>query len=336
MGCNSCLTSDNEEINYFKSINGLFRFYNKGGECYINSFLNILLHQELFLNVINSLDMNYDNMKLIAELIQLINNSKIEGIILDAKNIKDIMISINSEAYNSNGGNLKDLILDFVNEISSESPSKDKYHIILPEDQKINNALNKLIKKFYSKNNSVFTEIFYGNNILESSCQKGHIIDVKFNAFIIMDLSIYSFINKDKIYIEEILNEQYNIKNTKKKKYCNLCNEEVTIQEKEFIYNLPKIVIIYFSRSFDDKYYENKIEFTKNFDFKNYLKNVDNNDNDTIYHLFGIIQNSNGHYNSITINNYDNNWYFFNDENEPLLVSQSINKFNPIALFYSK
>lgn len=336
MGCKSCLTSDIEEINYSKSINGLFRFYNKGGECYINSFLNILLHKDLFLNIINSLDMNYDNMKLITELIQLINNSKIEGMILDAKNIKDIMISINNEAYNGNGGNLKDLILDFVNEISSELPSKDKYHIILPEDQKINNALNKLIKKFYSKNNSVFTEIFYGNNMIESLCQKGHIIDVKFNVFITIDLSIYSFINKDKIYIEEIFNEQYKIKNANKTKYCNLCNEEVTIQEKEFIYNLPKIVIIYFSRNFDDKYYENKIEFTKNIDFKNYLKNVDNNENDTIYHLFGIIQNCNGHYNSIAINNYDNKWYFFNDENEPLLVNQDVNKFNPIALFYSK
>lgn len=46
-------------------------------------------------------------------------------------------------------------------------------------------------------------------------CQKGHIKVVKFTAFITIVLSIYSFINKD-IYIEEILNEQYKIKNINK------------------------------------------------------------------------------------------------------------------------
>ena len=40
--------------------------------------------------------------------------------------------------------NLKDLIFDFVNEIPPELSSKDKYHIILPKYQKINNSINKL------------------------------------------------------------------------------------------------------------------------------------------------------------------------------------------------
>ena len=43
--------------------------------------------------------------------------------------------------------------------------------------------------------------------MFESLHQNGHIIDVKFNIFITKDLSIYSFINKDKINIEEILNK---------------------------------------------------------------------------------------------------------------------------------
>ena len=65
-------------------------------------------------------------MKLITEWFQLINNSKIEGITLDSKNIKDIMISINNDAYDVNGGNLKTLTFDFVNEISLDLSSKPK------------------------------------------------------------------------------------------------------------------------------------------------------------------------------------------------------------------
>lgn len=55
------------------------------------------------------------------------NNSKIEGITLDSKNIKDIMISINNEAYDANGGNLKALTFDFVNEISLELSNEPKH-----------------------------------------------------------------------------------------------------------------------------------------------------------------------------------------------------------------
>lgn len=334
MGCNSCLTFINDEQIYnLKFVKGLFRFVNTSGECYINSFLQIILHNELILKIINSIEEN-NNLKLINELKNLLINSNDESIILDSNKIKNIMISVN-DIYQNNGGDLNELICDFINELSLELPKKENYSINLPEDEITKNALIKLIKKFYSKKYSVITDIFYGNKMSEYSCKNGHVIDTKFSIFITIDLSIYSFINKNTIYIEEILEDNFGLKNFVNSKFCKICNENTQVNEKEFIYNLPKIIILYIDRVVKDKYYNNKIEFNKDLDFKKYLKN-DNNEKNSIYHLFGIIQNNKGHFNCATINNYDKNWYFFNDEDKPLLIEEKINQFNPIALFYSK
>lgn len=334
MGCNNCLTNDTEEIYNFKRTNGLFRFINESGECYINSFLQILLHNTLFLNVINSIEIKNEKMQLINELLNIIKKSQNEDIFLNPTKIKDIMISLD-DSYHNNGGDLNILISDFINELSTELPKSEKYSIKFPEDEITKNALNKLIKKFYSKKNSEFTKIFYGNTLIEYTCKNSHLINAKFMIFITINLSIYPFINKDIICVEEILENNFKIRNTDRIKYCEICKEEVLIDEAEYIYNLPNIIILYFPRIYDEKYYNNKIKFTKDLDFKNYLKKKDYDN--PIYHLFGVIQNIHGHFNSATINNFDNNWYFFNDLDEPLLKNiEEIYKLNPIALFYSK
>ena len=61
-----CLTIDIEEIHYLKSINSKFRFFNKGGECLLIHSCKFY-YKELFLDIINSLDKNYDNMKLLIK-----------------------------------------------------------------------------------------------------------------------------------------------------------------------------------------------------------------------------------------------------------------------------
>ena len=221
MGCKSCLANDIEEIYDLSKINGLFRFYNKNGECYINSFLQIILHNKILLEIINSIDKNNDKMILINELLRLLNEAKTASIILDPNNVKNIMISIN-EAYTNNGEDISNLISDFINELSLELPKNDKYKILFPEDEIAKNALNKLIKRFYTNNYSEFTEIFYGNNMIEYTCKKGHLINVKFMAFITLDLSIYSFTSKEEISLKEIIDNKFQLKNIAKfvkKKY---------------------------------------------------------------------------------------------------------------------
>lgn len=145
-------------------------------------------------------------------------------------------------------------------------------------------------------------------------CKNRHSTNTIFIIFIAFNLSIYPFIGKDIIYVEEILENNFKISNTDRIKYCEIYREEVIINEIKFIYNFPNIIILYFPRIYNVKFYNNKIKFAKDLDFKNYLKK-----NDSIYHLFRIIQNVHGHFNSAIIYNSNNSRYYFNDSDEPLL-----------------
>ena len=334
MGCSICMTIENEEDFKYNQINGLFRFINKNGECYINSFLQILLHNKIILNKINLIKDTDNKMILVIELKRLLKEIENKQLLLDPINIKNIMISLDN-IYNNNGADINDFISDFIRELSSELPKKN-YIVKLSDNEIINNGLNKLIKKFYSKRYSIFTDIFYGSYQLDCICDKGHLLDVKFMMFLTIDLSIHSFLNNEKINIEEILKEKFSIKKQNLiSKYCNLCGKEVFYNEKQYFYYLPNIIILYFQRQFNDKFYNNKIDFAKDLLLEQYISNEDYKSSSK-YHLFGIIQNNRGHFDSATINNYDNNWYYFNDDHQPIIINKDIYTFNPTVLFYSK
>ena len=175
---------------------------------------------------------------------------------------------------------------------------------------------------------------FFGNSLVEYYCIKDHLIDIKFNTFITIDLSLYSFKDKKTIKIEELLDNTFNtIKEQDLTKTCKICGDNNNYYEKNYIYSIPKILILYISRNFENCFYDNKIEFKKKINMEKYIKY--NNKINANYMLFGIIQNINGHYNSATVNNNDNNWYFFNDDYEPSKANEELNKFNPVFLFYS-
>jgi hypothetical protein len=142
--------------------------------------------------------------------------------------------------------------------------------------------------------------------LIKYICKNGHSTNTKFIIFIAFNLSIYPFINKDTIYIEEILENNFKISNTDRIKYCEIYREEVIINEIKYIYNFPNIIILYFPRIYEEKFYNNKIKFTKDLDFKNYLEN-----NDSIYHLYRVIQNAHGHFNSAIIYNFNNSRNIF-------------------------
>jgi hypothetical protein len=329
------MTIEKEEaINPYK-VNGLFRFTNKNGECYINSFLQILLHNEIILDKINLIKDIDNKMILVKELKRLLNDIKKKKLLLDPINIKNVMISLNN-IYNNSGADINDFISDFIRELSSELPKKEKFSFKLSENEIINNGLNKLIKKFYSKHYSILTEIFYGSYQLNCICDKGHLVDAKFMMFLTIDLSIYSCINKEKINVEEILKEKFTLKKQNMiSKYCNLCMKEVFYNEKEYFYTLPNIIILYFQRQYSDKFYNNKIDFPKDLFLEEFINNEEYKSSSK-YHLIGIIQNNRGHFDSATINNYDKNWYYFNDDHQPIIINKEIFTFNPIILFYSK
>jgi hypothetical protein len=339
MGCNICSAiEDSLDFETKYNAKGLYRFMNKSGECCINSFLQIFLHNQLITDVINSInqkDINKDQNegKLINAINKLLNEIRNNVIILSPIEIKEAMICINEE-YKNNSADANDFICDFISELINEIPKKEEFKINIPSNEIASQALIKLINRFYKKNNSIFIELFFGNSMIEYYCIKGHLLDIKFNTFITIDLGLYSFKDKKTIKIEELLDYSFNsIKNQDFTKMCKICGDNNNCYEKHYIYSLPKILILYISRNFENCFFDNKIEFKNEINMEKYIKY--NDKISTKYKLFGIIQNINGHYNSATINNDDNNWYFFNDDYEPSTVNKDLNKFNPVFLFYN-
>lgn len=340
MGCEICTTVESDLSLEKKFDNkGLYRFVNKSGECYINSFLQIFLHNKSIIDIISKIDEKDINKeqnegKLISAINQLFDEIKNNVPILTPIKIKEAMICLN-ENYNNNNGDINDFICDFINELIAELPRKEELTINLPNNEMASKALTKLINRFYKRNKSIFLELFCGNSLIEYYCKNNHLIDIKFNTFITIDLSLYSFKDKKSVKIEEILDEKFSssIKEQQYTKMCKTCGQETNFGEKNYIYYLPKILLLYIIRNIDNFFYDNKIEFKNEINMEKYIKY--NNIINPHYKLFGIIQNINGHFNSATINNKDNNWYFFNDDHEPSIVNKDLDKFNPVLLCYS-
>lgn len=210
MGCDLCSTiEDSLDLENKYLSKGLYRFINKSGECYINSFLQIFLHNQLITDIITTINQNDINKeqnegKLINAINKLLSEIRNYVIILNPIEIKEAMICIN-EDYKSNNADLNDFICDFINELISEIPKKEEYIINIPNNEIASQALTKLINRFYKRNNSIFIELFFGNSLIEYYCIKDHLLDIKFNNFITIDLSLNSFKDKKVIKIEELL-----------------------------------------------------------------------------------------------------------------------------------
>lgn len=299
--------------------------------------MHIFLYNKSITDIISKIeekDINKEQNKgkLITAINQLLKEIKNNTTILSPIKIKEAMICLNEE-YKNNSGDINDFICDFINELIAEVPRKEDIIINFPNNEMAYKALNKLINRFYKRNKSIFVDLFCGNSLIEYYCKNNHLIDIKFNTFLTIDLSLCSFKDKKYIKIEEILDDKFStIKEQDYTKMCKICGKEVNCGEKNYIYNLPKILLLYISRNIDNCFYDNKIEFDKELNMEKYIKY--NNIIYSNYKLFGIIQNINGHFNSATINNKDNNWYFFNDDYEPSIVSKDLNKFNPVLLCY--
>lgn len=229
MGCELCTTFE-DDLSLEKKYDNksLFRFVNESGECYINSFLQIFLHNKSITDIISKIDEKDINKeqnkgKLINAINQLLDEIKNNVTILSPIKIKEAMICLN-EDYKNNSGDINDFICDFINELIAEVPRKEEFIINFPNNEMASKALNKLINRFYKRNKSIFVELFCGNSLIEYYCKNNHLIDIKFNTFVTIDLSLYSFKDKKSVKIEEILYDKFSsIKEQDYTKICKIC-----------------------------------------------------------------------------------------------------------------
>ena len=134
--------------------------------------------------------------------------------------------------------------------------------------------------------------------------------------------------------------------------HCDFCCLKSNITKSYSLFTPPKILVIQLKRFKKDMYgnvsrkITNKVNFPiEDFDISNYISKSSCHKDKSKYNLMGInihhelgnFANLNmGHYVSMVKNRFDNNWYLFNDDNDPIKITNRDHLINEKSylLFY--
>jgi ubiquitin C-terminal hydrolase len=320
---------NNNSFNDRNSFNKeLIGFQNIGNSCYINSFLQILLHCPGFISELRS---ENSNENLINILISLKDDPENDFKYLN--NIKNHMKNVNPEYGTFNQGDsqlfgkyLIDEVIKCLKGYKSFASDYDNINI-REKEKKYGHFIN-----LYQQNEIGLEKMFLINEI-EYKYNFGKLIDITFNS--IIDIGLAFPTNNGKIYsLIDLLELKYNNTNIIGKN-----NKGITKK----ICKLPKILIFTISRSIlNQKFNESKLRYPETLNVKNYIEYIKNESfkewNNTTYKLFAIndkIGNSqySGHYVCYIIIN--KNWYLFNDK-EVIQQKPNFTSENVVGLFYKE
>ena len=302
--------------NFQTSITG---FPNIGNSCYMNSFLQILLHTPYFLQtLIKNLDKcdRFKNDSLVYNLRNLSLNPHNSEYLLK---IKQIMGQINQKYQNLTPGDSQIFAIDFIDKLISELNCENSFDSITSTCSNINfSKIDGYIAFQNEKSNDFekmfqFTEITQGTKLSKYTFSNNLHIELVFPKNI-NEISLYSLLNN---------------------KYLNNKINNVQKKLKVQIADLPEILIISFARGVIGKnVIKTLVSFSNELNLENYidpeLKNYKIIEN-TTYQLYAINERygeykSQGHYVCyIAINN---KWYKFSDlyviPNNPSFKSRDV------------
>ena len=311
--------------------------------CYMNSSIQCLFHLKKFANFIlegKGTSLLIPTRNLLISMINWKENKKKSD--LSVEEIKKEMGRID-ERYNHNRQeDANEFISNFLDALREETSEKGikKNHINLNNfsNELEMEAYKKFYNKFYEKKGySFLLDLFYGNYITKKFCKKcKNLLSVKFNAFNMIELPIYELAkNRYSLNLDDILKSFFSESKIYDSK-CDKCHEEVYSQTS--IYKLPENLIIFFGRTANEQYINNKINYDKILDLSKFLDPNSNSKFNT-YSLSGIIyytsfgkKGFSGHYTASC--KCQDVWYHFDDT----IVSNS--NYDPdsneIILFYEK
>ena len=203
------------------------------------------------------------------------------------------------------------------------------------------------VKKEFSPINKMFT----GLEKVSTCCQICGCNGNNFETFSIWQLPIP--ISKD-VSLKDCMDKWMETEklDDENRLTCGFCGVKSNAKKSNTIFMSPKILIIQLKRFKKDAFgnFCSKINSHVNFPINNlnisdYMSESSVSKDKSIYNLFGVnmhhelggIANINlGHYVSIVKNRFDNNWYLFNDNDEPIKIKNKNNIINKKAylLFY--
>jgi uncharacterized membrane protein len=192
----------------------IYGFRNGGNNCYLNSSLQLLtrineLKYEIFnfpKTEINKKD-NDTKGQLFDEFEKILNkieNSKNDDLIIYPENLKSIMGNIDEKYFENSQEDASEFINYFIDGLFEETSSKEegkKIEPLLMKNESDKEAYNKYHNRFYIKNGySFLINIFYGIMQTKNECKKCNETNLnKFSAYCMLKLPLYYLAKKKKI-----------------------------------------------------------------------------------------------------------------------------------------
>lgn len=244
--------------------NSKIGFPNLGNTCYMNAFLQILLHTPNFLNILGYYKMElYNNKYLIYNLILLSKHPYDYEYLI---NIKKIMGKVNPKYGTYEPGDSQNFAIDFIDKLISES-KKEPLDDSINEDDKESN-INKFSKynnfiQRYNNKKDPFEKLFQFVEVTSYSNSDSFSININIELDFPQQF-------KGKITLEKLLYNKY----SKNKKLADL----------------PEILIISFNRGIiGKKVIKTDVSFNENLNLEPYIDKTLYNKNKILsYSLYGI------------------------------------------------
>ena len=276
-------------------------FPNIGNSCYMNAFLQILLHTPNFLINLHEYGIaNYDDESLIYNLIYLSNYPYNSDYL---KNIKKIMGEVNSKyAYLIPGDSQSfaiDLLDTLISDCKGDDPKGDSLDSIYDLNWTKQKCYTEYCKKYHNKKD-ILEKMFQFTEIVRKT--RNHNYDFSINLHV--ELTFPPNYD-DTISITQLLKGKYSTK-------------DVNLDIKPRLSDLPQILIVSFVRGIEGKgVIKTKVSFDEKLILSDYLdSDLASNLKSKYYIFFGVNERygeykSQGHYVSfIKINRL---WYRFSD-----------------------
>ena len=299
----------------------LYGFNNPQNDCFMNASLQLLTHIDELTYFIkkccenenekdNQLKNKYYN---IIKEIEEGNGNKI----INGKAIKEEIGKLDERFQTNQQQDASEFISFFIGRLLEETQGTKDINSLeeaLKElDELEKEGFNRLWKRFFlRKGKSYIVDLFYGILKVETRNKKDDRLEsIRFNMFNILELPIYYLLKESKsnvLSMDKILHSFFKDKKD---------NDDGQTYEMTSIMKLPKYLLIFFNRSVDEDYLDNKIIYNEHISMKTYLSLSKHMNNTTSsYSLESIIEytgnSKSGHYTAICkISN--ENWYRFSD-----------------------
>jgi len=315
---------------------------NVGNTCYMNSILQSLSYNKLFIECINKYIkhieeklLNTSDKYLFLELYKIIKELNTENEILSIipssfikvlENIWKTPIQVQQDS-----ADLLQLILDNIITYFGDDFNQIDIEYETEYMNKLYKMSNENMKLTFKKQYSEFNEIFYGQKLYVITCNECHNIEQNFEIFNILNLSLNEYDT-----LQECLDNYFDY--FKADEYvCDNCKSD-NVCHKYYLWKIPKTLTITFKR-FDNNLNKinNLVKITDNLCLKKYIYNDIQINKYNDYSIYSIINHyggyNGGHY--ISLINSNNRWICFDDNNINEISSNDVNSFNNYILFYN-